>query len=109
MGQCRRACMSVVLALVASAGMIVPTDLYAASGSSPTAAALTDVKTVAGRWSGILYGRPGAQRDQDWIEFALRDDGSYTLASARTIGVFEGTGKVRLEDGRLVTEGAKGG
>jgi hypothetical protein len=84
-----------------------PTDLYAAKPSRPTAVAIADMKSVAGRWSGILYGRPGGQRGEDWVEVAIHEDGTYTVASARTIGVFEGSGKVRLEDGRLASEGDK--
>ena len=49
----------------------------------------------------------GGQRGEDWIEVAIHEDGTYTVASARTIGVFEGSGKVRLEDGRLASEGEK--
>ena len=64
-------------------------------------------RAVAGRWSGILYGRPGGQRGEDWVEFAVHADGTYTLASARTIGVFEGSGRVSLADGRLIAEGEK--
>jgi hypothetical protein len=95
----------VMLALMASGVIAVPTDLYAAQRSSPTAVAIPDVKSVAGRWSGILYGRPGGMRGQDWVELALHEDGTYTLASARTIGVFTGSGRVRLADGKLLTEG----
>jgi hypothetical protein len=97
----------VALALVIGGMVVAPVELYAAGRSSPTAVSISDIKSVAGRWSGILYGRPGGQRGQDWIELALHEDGTYTLASARTIGVFEGSGKVSLADGRLVAEGEK--
>ncbi|HSF31346.1 MAG TPA: hypothetical protein VLK82_12860 [Candidatus Tectomicrobia bacterium] len=107
MGKRRHPCVFVMLALMASAVIAVPPDLYAAQRSGPTAVAISDVKNVAGRWSGILYGRPGGMRGQDWVELALHEDGTYTLASARTIGVFTGSGKVSVADGRLVTEGGK--
>jgi hypothetical protein len=97
----------VMLALLTSAIIAAPIDLYAARPSRPTAEAISDMKSVAGRWSGILYGRPGGQRGQDWIEVAIHEDGTYTVAEARTIGVFEGSGKVRLADGRLTSEGEK--
>lgn len=99
---------SVMLVLVASGMIAVPSDLFAAKRSSPTAVAIQDIKSVAGRWSGILYGRPGGARGQDWVELAIKEDGTYTLASARTIGVFSGSGTVSLADGRLIAEGEKG-
>jgi hypothetical protein len=95
--------------LMIGAMIMAPAELSAARGPSPTSVAISDLKSVAGRWSGILYGRPGGQRGQDWVELAIHEDGTYTLASARTIGVLEGTGKARLADGRLITEGEKGG
>jgi hypothetical protein len=107
MGKRRHPFVFVTLALIASAVTAVATDLYAAQGSSPTVVAIADIKSVAGRWSGILYGRPGGMRGQDWVELALHEDGTYTLASARTIGVYTGSGKVSLVDGRLLTEGDK--
>jgi hypothetical protein len=107
MGQRRETMVLVMLALVASAVLAVFGELHAADRSSPTAVAIADIKSVAGRWSGILYGRPGGTRDQDWVELALHEDGTYTLASARTIGVFTGSGRARLADGRLFTEGEK--
>ena len=93
------------LALMTSIVVATSTGLRAASRSSPTAVAISDIKSVAGRWSGILYGRPGGQRGQDWVELALHEDGTYTLASARTIGVLNGSGSLRLADGRLIAEG----
>jgi hypothetical protein len=59
------------------------------------------------RWPGVLYGRPGGTRGQDWIELAIQEDGTYTLASARTIGVFSGSGTLSLANGRLITQGEK--
>ena len=38
---------------------------------------------------------------------AIHEDGAYTLASARTIGTLEGSGRVGLADGRLVAQGEK--
>jgi hypothetical protein len=107
MGRRQSTCVIVMAALIASAVIAVPTDLYAATRSSPTAVAIPDLKDVVGRWSGILYGRPGATRGQDWVELALYPDGTYTLASARTVGVFSGTGTLRLADGKLISEGEK--
>jgi hypothetical protein len=97
----------VILVLVASAVLATPADLYAAKRSRPAVVAIQDLKSVAGRWSGILYGRPGGTRGQDWVELAIQEDGTYTLASARTIGVFDGSGTFSLADGRLISEGER--
>jgi hypothetical protein len=97
----------VMLTLIACAIIAVQADVYAAKRSSPTAVPIQDIKSVAGRWSGILYGRPGGTRGQDWIELALQEDGTYTLESARTIGMLSGSGTLRLADGRLIAEGEK--
>jgi hypothetical protein len=107
MERCHRTFVVVMLALVASAVIAVPTELSAAKQSRPTAVAIPDIKSVAGRWSGVVYGRPGGVRGQDWVELALQEDGTYTLASARTIGVFSGSGTLSLADGRLILQGEK--
>jgi hypothetical protein len=97
----------VILALMASAALATPADLHAAKRSHPAAVAIQDIKGVAGRWSGILYGRPGGTRGQDWVELTIQEDGTYTIASARTVGVFNGSGTLRLADGRLIAQGEK--
>lgn len=107
MGSHRAAFVLVILALVGSAIIVAPADLYAAKRSRPTAVAISEFKNVAGRWSGILYGRPGGTRRQDWDELTIQEDGAYTLASARTIGVFNSSGTLRLADGRLIAQGEK--
>jgi hypothetical protein len=107
MGRYQPTIVCVMLALIASTIIVVPADLFAAEPSRLAAVPIPDIKSVAGRWSGIVYGRPGGTRGQDWVELALQEDGTYTLASARTIGVFTGSGKVSLVDGRLTAEGEK--
>ena len=107
MGSHRAPFVLVMLALVGSAIIVAPADLYAAKRSHPTAVAISEFKDVAGRWSGILYGRPGGTREQDWVELTIREDGAYTLASVRTIGVLNSSGTLRLADGRLIAQGEK--
>jgi hypothetical protein len=107
MGRDRKVFLFMKLTLLAITVIAIPADLYAASRSRPTAVPIQDVNSVAGRWSGILYGRPGGARGQDWIELAIQQDGTYTLSSARMIGVFTGSGTVSLVDGRLTAEREK--
>jgi hypothetical protein len=103
----RRTFVRVMLALMTGMLIASSTELDAASRSRPTPVAISDIKSVAGRWSGILHGRPGGTRQQDWVELALHEDGTYTLASARMIGVFSGSGTLSLADGRLASQGEK--
>jgi hypothetical protein len=107
MGRDQKIFLFLKLTLLAVTVIAIPADLYGASRSRPTAVPIQDVNSVAGRWSGILHGRPGGARGQDWIEFTIQKDGTYTLSSARTIGVFTGSGTVNLSDGRLTAEGEK--
>jgi hypothetical protein len=95
------------LALIASVMIVSPVPLFAATRSNPTAVAIPEFQSVVGRWSGILYGRPGATRGQDWVELALHPDGTFTLASARMVGAFSSSGTMRLTDGKLISEGEK--
>jgi hypothetical protein len=103
----RRTFVRVMLAFMTGMLIASSTELDAASRSRPTAVAISDIKSVAGRWSGILHGRPGGTRQQDWVELALHEDGTYTLASARMIGVLSGSGTLSLADGRLASQGEK--
>jgi hypothetical protein len=107
MGKYLEVCLFMKVAMLAMMVIAMPTDLSAASRALPTAVAIQDVKSVAGRWSGIVYGRPGGNRGRDWVELAIQEDGTYTVASARMIGVFTSSGTVSLGDGKLTAGGEK--
>ena len=66
---------------------------------------VSDVKSVAGTWKGMLY-RSGVQ--PDYVTLTIRDDGSYDLVSAQPDGTSRGRGKIVINDGRLRIEGEKG-
>jgi hypothetical protein len=74
-----------------------------------TAVGIADFKTVAGVWEGLLQGLPGTPSQEDWVMLEIGGDGSYSFATFRQIGVFHGSGTLRLSDGRLLLEGAEGG
>jgi hypothetical protein len=76
-----------------------------ASLGAMTPVALTDVKSVAGKWRGVVH-RPGVE--QDYVELTIREDGSYDLVSRQTVGSSSGRGKMMVRDGRLVLQGEKG-
>jgi hypothetical protein len=82
----------------------------AATGPMPsTAVGIADFKTVAGVWEGILLGLPSPRDEGDWVMMRISDNGAYEFASFREIGVFQGSGTLRLNAGQLFLEGPRGG
>ena len=72
--------------------------------------AITDVKSVAGRWGGVVTGLPprGSSRDEDFVDVEIRPDGTYDFGIYRTVGVFGGKGKLTIEDGRMTLKTERG-
>ena len=68
---------------------------------------VTDIKTAAGTWEGIMVRSP-ANRSDDWVTLRIQEDGTYRFESIRTIGVFSGSGRFTLEDGTLIARSARG-
>jgi hypothetical protein len=86
------------------------TTSKAAIGPVPsTAVGIADFKTVAGVWEGILHGLASPRDEGDWVMLRIGENGSYEFASFREIGVFQGSGTLRLSEGRLLLEGSRGG
>ena len=80
------------------------------TGPAPsTAVGIADFRTVAGEWAGLLYGLASPQRETDWVTMTIGEDGSYKFESYREIGVFQGSGTLRLSGGPLFLEGTRGG
>jgi hypothetical protein len=73
-----------------------------------TPTAVTDFKSVAGTWEGILAGVAGPRADEDWVRLTIGETGTYEFATYRTIGVFSGKGQLNLTDGRLTAQSDKG-
>jgi hypothetical protein len=81
-----------------------------ATGPLPsTAVGIADFKTVAGVWEGLLLGLASPRDEGDWVMMRIGADGSYEFASFREIGVFQGSGTLRLSEGQLFLEGPRGG
>jgi hypothetical protein len=72
---------------------------------SPTA--ITDIKSIAGKWEGIMIRTPKAKND-DWVNVSIQDNGDYEFASYREIGVFSGKGNLTVKDGKAVGQGERG-
>ena len=68
---------------------------------------ITDLKSVAGRWEGLMIRTPRSPTD-DWVRLVVREGGTYEFASYRTIGVFSGKGTFILADGRLSAQSERG-
>lgn len=76
------------------------------TGSPPTFVPVSDVRTLAGRWEGLLLGLPGG-REQDFVEVLIREDGTYQAKTYRTIGVLRGQGSIEAKDGTLILRGER--
>jgi len=79
-----------------------------AGGSAAGApVAVTDLKSVAGRWVGLMD-VPGNSNEDQYLEVTVREDGTYRAKSARTIGVMDAQGTIAVSDGRLLLRGERG-
>jgi hypothetical protein len=67
---------------------------------------VTDLKAIAGRWSGRAS-RSGSDVD-DWLEVTLHDDGTFQASSAKQIGVFRDSGTLTLSAGKVLATGSHG-
>jgi hypothetical protein len=72
---------------------------------SPTA--IADIKSIAGKWEGIMIRTPKSKTD-DWVRVSIQDTGDYDFASYRTIGVFSGKGTLTVADGKATAESERG-
>jgi hypothetical protein len=100
---------------VVALGLLVAMTKVGCASSTPPAPTLstvpiTDFKSVAGKWGGLVKGLPprGSSRDEDFVDVEIRPDGTYDFGIYRTVGVFGGSGKLRIEDGRLTLKTERG-
>ena len=76
-----------------------------ASAGPVTPVVVSDVKSVAGTWKGIVY-RSGFEPEQ--VVLTIREDGSYDIVAAQQLGTSRGKGTMVVSNGRLVIEGERG-
>jgi len=76
-----------------------------ASAGPVTPVVVSDVKSVAGTWKGIVY-RSGFEPEQ--VVLTIREDGSYDIVAAQQLGTSRGKGTMVVNNGRLVIEGDRG-
>ena len=70
-----------------------------------TRLAITDLKSLVGTWEGLGQGPSSGSvlggHSADWVEFTIKENGTYEARSYREIGVFRGTGTLTLSDNAL--------
>jgi hypothetical protein len=105
----------VYLHLIVACSSMAPTETR-----QPTA--VTDFKSVSGKWEGLLIRDHPMTQNYDRVTLVIDDTGAYDIAITRTrttasgtsvsysvIGVFAEKGKLVLTDGKLSAKGEKGG
>ena len=113
--------------IVGFIGLAVLHLMVACSSMAPTETqwqptAVTDFKSVAGKWEGLLTRDSAMTQNYDRVTLVIEDTGAYDIAVMRTrttasgmsvsyqvIGVFAEKGKLVLTDGKLSAKGEKGG
>jgi hypothetical protein len=86
---------------------LAATALAASAKAQWSPTAITDIKTIAGKWEGIMIRTPKSRTD-DWVRVSIQESGDYDFASYRTIGVFSGKGNLSVQDGKATAQSEKG-
>ena len=100
--------LEMIAVIVAVQGMIACSLMDSKEKRQWQPTTITDVKSVAGKWQGLLVRNP-RNPDDDWVTFAIGETGAYEFVSYRMTGVFSGKGKLVLTDGKLSAKSDRGG
>ena len=100
--------LEMIAVIVAVQGMIACSSMDSKEKRQWQPTTITDMKSVAGKWQGLLVRNPRDWQD-DWVTFTIGETGAYEFVSYRMIGVFSGKGKLVLTDGKLGAKSDKGG
>lgn len=100
--------LKMIAVVVAVHGMVACTSMAPKETRQWQPTAVSDFKSVAGKWEGLLIRNPRT-RDDDWVTLVISDTGAYEFASFRLIGVFAGKGNLILADGKLSAKSENGG
>jgi hypothetical protein len=76
-----------------------------ASAGPLTPVVVSDVKSVAGSWTGVVY-KSGSE--PAYVALTIEEDGSYRVESRRVLGPTQGKGTVETSGGRLIFHGENG-
>ena len=99
---------SVLPAMVLSAIMSLDacTALQAPEQPPASPIMISDIKTVAGKWEGMVIREPF---QRDWSELTIYEDGRFEYVSHRSyLGIAKGGGMLKLSDGKLTAETERG-
>ncbi len=73
-----------------------------------TATAVTDVASIAGKWTGLLELEGGRDVREDLVELTVDTSGAYRAVTARQIGMLDARGTVAVSDGKILLKGERG-
>jgi hypothetical protein len=76
-----------------------------ASAGPLTPVAVSDVKSVAGTWKGVVY---GFGSEPESIVLTIQEDGSYNVEVRQALGPTRGKGTIAISEGRLIFRGERG-
>ena len=76
-----------------------------ASAGPLTPIVVSDIKSVAGTWTGVVY-QSGSE--PDYVVLTIQEDGTYRVESRPAIGPTRGKGTIVISRGRLIFQGEKG-
>jgi hypothetical protein len=93
-------------------GVVVVLILAGCAGgrgsTAGTAVAVTDIASVAGKWTGLLE-MAGSRDREDFVELTVDKSGVYRAVAARTIGAMDAQGKIVVSgDGKIRFKGDGG-
>lgn len=93
-------------ALVATVVVGFAASLIGCASAGPlTPVVVSDLKSVAGTWTGVVY-QSGSE--PDYVALTIQEDGSYRVESRPAIGPTRGKGTITIREGRLIFQGEKG-
>lgn len=70
---------------------------------SRTRVPVTDVKSIVGRWDGLVSGLSTVPSvDQDLLDIVIKNDATYEAKAFRTVGAFKERGTIELKDGTAI-------
>ena len=76
-----------------------------ASAGPLTPVVVSDVKSVAGTWTGVVY---KSDSEPEYVALIIEENGSYHVESRQALGPTRGKGTIVISGGRLIFQGENG-
>src|SRR5262245_3986569 len=77
--------------------------LKAKEQPEPVLVPISDFKSVAGKWEGMIKKATDMQDDL-WVILTIQEDGTFTFSGVRETGLLAGAATLTLQDGRLAAD-----